>query len=150
MYLATEWALVSRMQRSVVLREAEHVGKIVCFCQAVDRVPSGITKTISEKLVQWPNATTLGRMVGLLGMPLQLRSLVFIRMARLRRTHGCPYIFCSRLHILGGTCARPTRELYRPIQAMAYRPERGLISHSLALGNPYGLPVGLEGPAPIG
>jgi len=68
MYLATEWALVSRMQRTVVLREAAHVGKIVCFCQAVDRVPSGITKTISHKLVQWPNATTLGRMVGLLGI----------------------------------------------------------------------------------
>ena len=56
------------MQRTVVLREAAHSGKIVCFCQAVDRVPTGITKTISEKLVNWQNATTTGRMVGLLGI----------------------------------------------------------------------------------
>ena len=68
MYLATEWALVCRMQRTIVLREAAHDGKIVCFCQAVDRVPTGITKSISEKLVNWANATTLGRMVGLLGI----------------------------------------------------------------------------------
>jgi hypothetical protein len=68
MYLATEWALVSRMQRSVVLREGQHVGTIVFFCQAVDRVPIGMTKATSDKLLQWPNATTLGRMVGLLGV----------------------------------------------------------------------------------
>ena len=41
MYVATEWALVARMQRSVVLREAASIGTIVFFCQAVDRVPGG-------------------------------------------------------------------------------------------------------------
>lgn len=34
----------------------------------MDRVPSGLTKATAHKLLQWPNATTLGRMVGLLGV----------------------------------------------------------------------------------
>ena len=56
-YIATEWALVARMQKTTVLREAKASGELLYWCQAVDRVPSGMTKETSEKLLLYPNAT---------------------------------------------------------------------------------------------
>ena len=84
-FLAIQWQIVARQQITRTLREAKQCGQILHYVAACDRTNSTLTKQEYHHLLQTPNMTKLGRMMGI--FPFHINARVRLTQ-RISRAHG--------------------------------------------------------------
>ena len=75
-FVAIEWHVVCREQQERAARDAARAGKILVYVTACDRCRHRLERTEYHRALQWANATSTGKLLGLLplfeGMRLRL------------------------------------------------------------------------------